>query len=103
MEEITLTECIGFEWDISNQDKNWKKHSVTKWECEQLFFNSPLLLYADIQHSQKENRMYALGQTDEGRRLFIAFTIRNKLIRVISARTMSRKERGIYEKTNKHS
>ncbi|HLB57295.1 MAG TPA: BrnT family toxin [Gammaproteobacteria bacterium] len=98
MEEIILTECVGFEWDISNQDKNWTKHSVTKWECEQTFFNSPLLLYADTEHSQKENRMYVLGQTDEGRELFIAFTIRNKLIRVISARTMSRNERGIYAK-----
>ncbi|HVV68535.1 MAG TPA: BrnT family toxin [Gammaproteobacteria bacterium] len=37
--------------------------------------------------------------TDAGRQLFIAFTIRKKLIRIISARDMSKQERGIYEQT----
>lgn len=98
MEEISLTNCIGFAWDYGNQDKNWKKHEVTQLECEEVFFNEPLLLYQDPKHSQSENRAYVLGQTDDGRRLFIAITIRNQLIRVISARPMSKKERAIYEK-----
>jgi len=41
-------------------------------------------------------RFYALGQTDMKRFLFIAFTVRNNLIRVISARDMSREERRVY-------
>ena len=52
---------------------------------------------ADTVHSQHEERYYALGQTDSGRLLFIAFTMREDLIRVISARDMSRKERKVYE------
>jgi uncharacterized DUF497 family protein len=40
--------------------------------------------------------MYGLGESDAGRLLFVAFTIRGRLIRVISARDMSRKERRIY-------
>ncbi len=56
------------------------------------------LLQEDTKHSQLENRFYALGITDFNRCLFIVFTIRNKLIRVISARDMSKKERSIYEK-----
>jgi uncharacterized protein len=38
-----------------------------------------------------------LGQTDARRLLFIVFTIRDDLIRVISARPMSRRERRVYE------
>jgi uncharacterized DUF497 family protein len=47
----------------------------------------------DEKHSQKETRFFALGHTDSGRLLFVVFTIRNNLIRVISARNMNRKER----------
>src|SRR5688572_30610011 len=99
MQEIIINEFHGFDWDSGNQDKNWKKHVVSPLECEQTFFNEPLLLYEDTKHSQTEKRMYLLGQTDAYRKLFIVFTVRNQLIRVISARDMNRKEREIYEKT----
>jgi uncharacterized DUF497 family protein len=65
-----------------------------------VFFNLPLLLQSDDAHSQKEPRYYVLGHTIAGRRLFIAFTIREDKIRVISARDMSKKERKIYEQAN---
>jgi hypothetical protein len=61
-----------------------------------MFFNRPLIIQDDIEHSELENRFYALGRTDSKRTLFIAFTVRNKLLRVISARDMSRKEREVY-------
>ena len=51
----------------------------------------------DITHSKIEKRFYALGKTDSKRALFIAFTVRNNFIRVISARDMSRKERKVYD------
>jgi len=51
-----------------------------------------------MQHSQEEDRFYALAKTDQGQRLFIAFTIRKKLIRVISSRGMNKKESKVYEK-----
>jgi uncharacterized DUF497 family protein len=91
-----LFDCTGFEWDEDNARKNWLKHRVTPSECEQTFFNQPLVTGTDEKHSSVERRRYALGQTDAGRLLFIVFTIRNKLIRVISARDMSRKERKVY-------
>ena len=95
MEGIIFEDYIDFEWDISNETKNWNKHAVTKLECEQVFFNKPLLIYEDIKHSQKESRMYVLGQTDETRKLFIVFTVRNKRIRIISARSMRKKRASI--------
>jgi uncharacterized DUF497 family protein len=91
-----LSGCTGFDWDEGNSKKNWIKHKVTPAECEQIFFNQPLLIKDDAQHSETEKRFLALGQTDKNRSLFIAFTLRNDLIRVISARDMSRKEREAY-------
>jgi uncharacterized DUF497 family protein len=52
---------------------------------------------SDLRHSIEEPRYAALGQTDAGRQLSIVFTLRDTLVRVISARDMSRPERRIYE------
>ena len=92
-----LAQCIGFEWDEGNREKNWIRHRVSVAECEQVFFNVPLLVSPDERHSGEEPRYYALGQTNAGRRLFVVVTIRDKLIRVISARDMSRREQKEYE------
>jgi len=92
-----LSECIGFDWDETNFLKNWERHRVSAFECEQMFFNRPLVTAQDEKHATMEPRYYALGQTDASRLLFVAFTIRGKLIRVISARDMSRRERKIFE------
>ncbi len=91
-----LSQCEGFEWDDGNINKNWLKHKVSAAECEQIFFNRPLVIQDDTKHSEAEKRFYALGRTDSKRNLFIAFTVRNKRIRVISARDMSRKESEVY-------
>ncbi|MBK8870444.1 MAG: BrnT family toxin [Elusimicrobia bacterium] len=92
-----LLGCAGFEWDKGNLDKNWLKHRVAPYECEQIFFNQPLIVAEDERHSRSEPRFFALGQTDAGRPLFAVFTVRRHLIRVISARDMSAKERGAYK------
>jgi len=92
----------GFEWDAGNERKSLDKHSVSQAEAEQVFFNRPLLTSPDAKHSQSEPRFHALGKTNEGRLIHITFTIRGEggLIRVISARAMHRKERGLYEKAS---
>lgn len=92
-----LADCVGFDWDEGNLLKNWEKHGVSAFECEQVFFNRPLVAAPDELHSSAEPRFYALGQTDASRLLFIAFTIRGRLIRVISARDMNRRERKVFE------
>jgi len=88
----------GFQWDDGNLDKNLIKHQVQNWECEQIFFNEPLIILDDSKHSLSEKRWAAFGQTDAGRFLTIIFTKREKFLRVISARVMNRKERKFYEK-----
>ena len=86
----------GFEWDAGNTDKNWLRHAVRHAEAEQALLNTPLVLAADITHSQAEARFFALGQTETGRRLAVVFTVRGNRIRVTSARTMSKTERRVY-------
>lgn len=91
-------DCIGFDWDEGNAFKNWDKHRVTAMECEEVFFNKPLLISGDARHSDKEKRFYFLGRTHPNRFLFGVCTIRQKMIRVISTRDMNQKERQLYEK-----
>lgn len=94
-----ITHSTGFQWDDHNTRKIWEKHHVTPSECEQTFFNRPFITAEDDKHSQSEKRYFALGQTDAGRRLYMVFTFRTSLIRFISARDMSRKERKVYEQS----
>ncbi len=96
-----LAEITGFEWNAGNRDTSWEKHQVTTGECEEVFFNEPYLVSEDAGHSESEQRYYLLGITNAVRRLFVVFTIRQKKIRVISARDMNRKERAIYEAIEK--
>jgi uncharacterized DUF497 family protein len=91
-----LLGVTGFQWDQGNLEKNWLKHGVSPLECEQVFFNQPLVVVSDLKHSQGEERFYALGRTDTDRYLFVVFTVRGRKLRVISARDMNRKERSVY-------
>ena len=97
----SIKDCEGFLWDHGNLEKNWTKHKVTRLECEEIFFNLPLIINDDEEHSTIEERYYDLGKSKSERYLFISFTIRNNLLRVISARDMNRKERKIYEEKSK--
>jgi uncharacterized protein len=93
------SKITGFEWDAGNQTKSLDKHAVSGGETEQIFLNSPLKVLFDPAHSKVEPRFHAFGQTDAGRFLTVAFTVRTDLIRVISARPMNRRERKFYEKS----
>ena len=98
-----LPEPIAFQWDEGNVIKNFQKHNVTTQEAEEVFANEPFLTAKDVLHSSEELRFYALGQTKTNRKLFVAFTIRDRKIRVISIRDMKKKERFVYERLEKDS
>ncbi len=96
---IRLDEIEGFEWDAGNSFKSLVRHDVGQGEIEQVFVNEPLLLLEDAMHSALERRFHAFGKTHDGRLLHISFTLRDagRRIRVISARSMSKKERARYD------
>jgi hypothetical protein len=84
-----LENCTGFEWDQGNLTKNWDQLDVSNGECEQIFFNRPLIIKRNKEHSKNENRYYVLGRTNLKHLLFAVFTVRNDKIRIISARDMT--------------
>jgi uncharacterized protein len=90
----------GFEWDGGNENK-CQKHGVALSDLESAFYRT-MHIFPDTAHSQSEKRYIALGKTDEGRNIFVSFTLRQRegktYIRPISARYMHRKEIEHYEK-----
>jgi uncharacterized protein len=94
--EEFLAGLEGFEWDAGNSDKNWRSHQVRQSEAEQVLLSRPVVFTVDLRHSRTEARFFALGRSDSGRHLAVVFTTRGKLVRVISARPMSRAERRAY-------
>ncbi|ADN08898.1 BrnT family toxin [Sulfurimonas autotrophica] len=88
---------VGFEWDEGNTHKNEKKHGLKWTTIEEIFFNEPLLVVEDFKNSLGECRCVALGKNDFDDLITVIFTLREKKIRVISARAMRKKERIIYE------
>ena len=98
---IGLSQIAGFDWDEGNARKSAAKHEVSQTEAEEVFGNAPLLS-TDPVHSDAEPRFRALGVTNSQRALHVTFTLRRNetLIRVISARPMSRKERKEYEENS---
>lgn len=95
---IDFERVEGFDWDAGNARKN-ERHGVTQAEAEQAFFDPRLLVAPDPVHSESEPRFHALGSTVSRRLLHVTFTLRfnGTKLRVISARTMSRKEKVFYE------
>lgn len=95
-------EFSGFDWDDGNRAK-CRKHDLTTALIESLF-REGLAILPDEAHSQKEHRFKAVGRTEEGRYVFVVFTLRGRegsvLIRPISARYMHAKEVKTYEKEN---
>ena len=96
---LDVDSVVGFDWDEGNIHKNEDKHGLKWTTIEEVFFNEPLLIVEDVKHSNNECRCIALGQNDFNDLITVVFTIRKNYIRVISARTMSKKERIIYERT----
>lgn len=96
---IDFGRIVGFEWDEGNRHKSLAKHGITEREAEQVFTDPLLLVFVDRNHSGEEERFHAYGETADGRRLQVAFTVRENatMLRVISARDMSRRERARYD------
>lgn len=97
------TSFEGFDWDEGNWPK-CSEHGMTKNQIEQVFHNEPAIC-PNPEHSQTEERLKAIGRTDEGRFAYVSFTLRpsptgGTLIRPVSARYMHEKEVRKYERQN---
>jgi len=93
-------EIAGFDWDDGNRAK-CQRHGVSQAAIESVFRGSIAVL-PDPLHSKSEERFKAIGKSDDGRWIFLVFTLRTRrgkrLVRPISARFMHKTEVAHYEK-----
>ena len=91
---------IVFEWDEAKNRANIKKHGISFEEAESVFFDEYALLIADPDHSDNEDRFVLLGLSAKLRLLLVChcFEVDDGLIRVISCRKASRKEKPLYRR-----
>lgn len=94
---IIWNEPIEFQWDKGNSHKN-EKHKVANTEIEEVFNDRDKAMSPDHKHSKSEQRYILLGKTKDKRLLYIVFTVRKGMVRVISARDINKKEVYLYEK-----
>lgn len=88
---------MEFDWDVNKAVTNLKKHGVSFDEAASVFLDSLAVTGRDPDHSVGESRFIPFGSSSLGRLLAVAHTYRAGLIRIISARRVTRSERKLYE------
>ncbi|MDD8016872.1 MAG: BrnT family toxin [Bacteroidota bacterium] len=88
-----------FEWDANKAETNFRKHGVSFEEVATVFYDTSALEMVDKKHSRSESRWIILGHSVANRLLVAIFTVREENIRIISARSASKKERKSYEES----
>ena len=94
---------LRFEWDERKSKANQKKHAVSFEEAQTVFFDEHAIEFPDPDHSEEENRFLMLGRSFRLRILVVSHCLRKSesVIRLISARRATRKERTVYVRRGK--
>tara|TARA_R110000787_G_scaffold146587_1_gene260353 strand:- start:317 stop:610 length:294 start_codon:yes stop_codon:yes gene_type:complete len=89
---------LRFEWDLSKEASNIRKHGVSFDEAKTVFTDELARLIADPDHSESEDRFILLGTSIHSRLLVVCHCAKeNDYIRIISARKADKRERAFYE------
>ncbi len=86
-----------FEWDDHKAERNISKHSVSFFEAKSVFDDNLSVTIQDQIHSLGEQRFITIGESSSRRVLVVAHLIDDNIIRIISAREATRRERKAYE------
>ena len=91
-----------FLWDYAKAQSNARKHDVTFDQAVTVFLDALALTTYDEPNSQDEERWFTLGFDASGKLLAVAHTYEtigpaDARIRIISARTATKRERYAYE------
>ena len=87
---------MEFEWDPDKAASNLRKHAVRFAEAVTVFDDDAMLTIPD--DDPDEDRFVAIGMGSLGRILVVIYTARGDRIRIISARTATRREQSQYER-----
>jgi uncharacterized DUF497 family protein len=87
---------MQFEWDRGKAASNRRKHGISFADATVVFADPHAAIFADADHSALEHPEIIVGRS-QNRLLVISFTERHDIIRIISARRASARERKRYE------
>ncbi len=90
---------MRFEWDAVKAAANVRKHGVDFDEAATVFADDLSATARDPDHSVAEARFLTFGMSNGNRVLVVSHTDRAGVIRIISARVATRKEKRIYEES----
>ena len=93
---------MKFEWNIHKAGINEKKHGISFQEAITVFKDRLSLTYSDTDHSTNEDRFLIIGLSSSGNVLVVSQIFRNDVIRIISARKATKKERSFYQDEARH-
>ncbi|MBI3359424.1 MAG: BrnT family toxin [Nitrospirae bacterium] len=88
---------MEFQWDTEKEKKNYKKHGVHFEEASTVFYDILSATFDDSNHSIGEHGLITAGFSSLGRLLVVSHTERGKMIRIISARLATARERKKHE------
>jgi uncharacterized DUF497 family protein len=88
---------MSFLWDVLKAKSNYQKHKVSFEEAQCVFADPLAVTFDDLVHSVQEQREIIIGNSNQGRLLFVCFAEYNSIVRLISARDATRQERKNYE------
>ena len=90
---------IEFEWSTAKSRANVRKHGVSFEEAKSVFYDEFARQFHDVEHSTDDDRFILLGMSLNSRILVVCHCERadGDVIRIISARKATRKERNYYE------
>jgi hypothetical protein len=88
----------SFVWDERKERANRRRHGVSFAEAQTAFWDEHALVYGDPDHSEEEERFILLGMSFALRVLVVCHCYRedDRVIRIISARKATRRERASY-------
>ena len=91
------------QWDKRKARQNLRKHGVSFEEAATVFGDTLSVTIADPLHSSDEERWVIVGESSRRRLLVVVHVERGDVVRIISARLATRRERENYEKGSANS
>jgi hypothetical protein len=86
---------MEFEWDSDKEALNGQKHQITFDEAAEIF-RYPIYEMLDSRLNYGEERFIAIGRNQRFVFLTVIYTVRDDLIRIISVRRSTKKEKDLY-------
>ena len=86
---------MSYEWDPNKEKSNFKKHGIKFADAVGVFEDENAITIDD--DNDKEERFIIIGIDFLSRILVVVYTFRDIVIRIISARKATKREKKMYE------